>query len=118
MVQLDFFGEVRYCFSYYFRIRHCKDYYEILNLKKDATEAQLKREYRKLALQLHPDKCRAPGATEAFKGALLFHSLSFLFVSSFEGFRLTDLGILLYSITISSVIDWLTVWLQTSILSG
>uniref|UniRef100_A0A914ZH61 J domain-containing protein n=2 Tax=Parascaris TaxID=6254 RepID=A0A914ZH61_PARUN len=49
------------------RIRHCKDYYEILNLKKDATEAQLKREYRKLALQLHPDKCRAPGATEAFK---------------------------------------------------
>uniref|UniRef100_A0A914S7Z6 J domain-containing protein n=1 Tax=Parascaris equorum TaxID=6256 RepID=A0A914S7Z6_PAREQ len=34
---------------------------------KDATEAQLKREYRKLALQLHPDKCRAPGATEAFK---------------------------------------------------
>ncbi|VDK45259.1 unnamed protein product [Anisakis simplex] len=49
------------------RIRHCKDYYEILNLKKDATESQLKREYRKLALQLHPDKCRAPGATEAFK---------------------------------------------------
>lgn len=49
------------------RIRHCKDYYEILNLKKDATESQLKKEYRKLALQLHPDKCRAPGATEAFK---------------------------------------------------
>ncbi|VDN55674.1 unnamed protein product [Dracunculus medinensis] len=49
------------------RIRHCKDYYEILNLKKDACEADMKREYRKLALQLHPDKCRAPGATEAFK---------------------------------------------------
>ncbi|MCP9266176.1 Protein CBR-DNJ-1 [Dirofilaria immitis] len=27
----------------------------------------VEREYRKLALQLHPDKCRAPGATEAFK---------------------------------------------------
>uniref|UniRef100_A0A914WFL8 DUF1977 domain-containing protein n=1 Tax=Plectus sambesii TaxID=2011161 RepID=A0A914WFL8_9BILA len=49
------------------RIRHCKDYYEILNVKKDATEAQLKKEYRKLALQLHPDKCRAPHSTEAFK---------------------------------------------------
>ncbi|VDN06866.1 unnamed protein product [Thelazia callipaeda] len=49
------------------RIRHCKDYYEILNVKKTASEADLKREYRKLALQLHPDKCRAPGATEAFK---------------------------------------------------
>ncbi|EJW86385.1 DnaJ domain-containing protein [Wuchereria bancrofti] len=49
------------------RIRHCKDYYEILNLKKNAKESDLKREYRKLALQLHPDKCRAPGATEAFK---------------------------------------------------
>ncbi|CAJ0918228.1 unnamed protein product, partial [Mesorhabditis belari] len=27
----------------------------------------LKKEYRKLALQLHPDKCHAPHATEAFK---------------------------------------------------
>jgi DnaJ family protein B protein 12 len=52
----------------FFRIRHCKDYYEILNVKKDATEAQLKKEYRKLALQLHPDKCRVPHSTEAFKG--------------------------------------------------
>lgn len=38
----------------------------------------MKREYRKLALQLHPDKCRAPGATEAFKGALLIHYIIFL----------------------------------------
>ncbi|VDN24332.1 unnamed protein product [Gongylonema pulchrum] len=53
--------------GYFFRIRHCKDYYEILNVKKNANETDLKREYRKLALQLHPDKCRAPGATEAFK---------------------------------------------------
>ncbi|MFH4981619.1 hypothetical protein AB6A40_008328 [Gnathostoma spinigerum] len=49
------------------RIRHCKDYYEILNVSKDASDAELKREYRRLALQLHPDKCHAPGATEAFK---------------------------------------------------
>lgn len=50
------------------RIRHCKDYYEILQISKtEFTEALLKKKYRALALKLHPDKCRAPGATEAFK---------------------------------------------------
>ncbi|KAJ1373618.1 DnaJ sub B member 1 [Parelaphostrongylus tenuis] len=49
------------------RIRHCKDYYEILNVSKTATDAEIKREYRRMALQLHPDKCRAPHSTEAFK---------------------------------------------------
>lgn len=43
-------------------------------MKKNASETDLKREYRKLALQLHPDKCRAPGATEAFKGSFRIHS--------------------------------------------
>lgn len=33
-----------------------KDYYKILCLPKDATEAQIKKAYRKLALQWHPDK--------------------------------------------------------------
>jgi hypothetical protein len=51
------------------RIRHCKDYYEILEVTKtEFNEAMLKKKYRELALRLHPDKCKAPGATEAFKG--------------------------------------------------
>ena len=49
-------------------IKKCKDYYEILGVSKEATEAELKKQYKKLALQFHPDKNRAPGASEAFKG--------------------------------------------------
>lgn len=50
------------------RIKQCKDFYEILGVQKDASEDELKRSYRKLALKFHPDKNHAPGATEAFKG--------------------------------------------------
>lgn len=49
------------------RIKKCKDYYEILNVTKEATDTEIKKSYKKLALQLHPDKNKAPGASEAFK---------------------------------------------------
>jgi DnaJ-class molecular chaperone len=50
------------------RIKNCRDFYEILGVPKTATEADLKKAYRKLALQFHPDKNKTSGATEAFKG--------------------------------------------------
>ncbi len=43
------------------------DYYEILGVTKTAPEEEIKRQYRRLALRLHPDKNRAPQATDAFK---------------------------------------------------
>lgn len=57
-------------FFFLCRIKQCKDFYEILGVKKDASEDDLKKSYRKLALKFHPDKNHAPGATEAFKGTL------------------------------------------------
>lgn len=50
-----------------FRIKKCKNYYEVLAVRKDANVEELKKAYRKLALKFHPDKNHAPGATEAFK---------------------------------------------------
>lgn len=65
---------------YLHRIKQCKDFYEILGVQADASEDELKRSYRKLALKFHPDKNHAPGATEAFKGELSFiHSLTIFY---------------------------------------
>lgn len=49
------------------RINKCKDFYEILGVKKDTTDSEIKKAYKKLALQVHPDKNKAPGSVEAFK---------------------------------------------------
>ncbi|KAI8012665.1 hypothetical protein LOK49_LG06G03189 [Camellia lanceoleosa] len=44
-----------------------KDWYGILKIEPTADEASIKKQYRKFALLLHPDKNKFPGATDAFK---------------------------------------------------
>ena len=44
-----------------------KDYYDILNIKKDANKDEIKRGYKKQAIKFHPDKNHSKLAEECFK---------------------------------------------------
>src|SRR5512146_907999 len=50
------------------RTKSNKDYYGILGVSTDATEVEIRKAYRKIALQWHPDRNQGnPEATERFK---------------------------------------------------
>jgi molecular chaperone DnaJ len=44
-----------------------RDYYEVLQVSKSATQDDIKRAFRKLAMQYHPDRNKEPGAEDKFK---------------------------------------------------
>ena len=44
-----------------------RDYYEILGITRDASPDEIKKKYRKLAMEYHPDRNKSPDAAEKFK---------------------------------------------------
>jgi len=44
-----------------------RDYYELLGVGREASEGEIKRAFRRLARELHPDVSEAPDAQERFR---------------------------------------------------
>jgi molecular chaperone DnaJ len=47
-----------------------RDYYEVLGVRRDAREGEIKKAFRRLARELHPDVSEAPDAEERFREAV------------------------------------------------
>ncbi len=65
-----------------------EDYYQLLGVDRDASAEQLKKAYRRLARQLHPDVNPDPGAADRFKAATAAYEV----LSDPEKRQVYDLG--------------------------
>ena len=58
-----------------------RDYYEVLGISKSANESEIKKAYRKLAMQYHPDRNQGDAEAEAkFKEASEAYALSLIHI--------------------------------------
>lgn len=55
-----------------------KDYYKILGISRTASEREIKKAFRKLAVKYHPDKNKEEGAEKKFRD--IAEGSDFLFV--------------------------------------
>lgn len=53
------------------RVLRAKSDYDVLQLEPGADAAAVRRRFREMAVTLHPDKCRLPGASDAFQRLVL-----------------------------------------------
>ena len=57
-----------------------KDYYKVLGIERGASDAEIKKAYRKLAMQFHPDRNKGDEAAEDRSGTPAFFFAGFLAV--------------------------------------
>jgi curved DNA-binding protein CbpA len=49
------------------RILKSSNYFEVLDVERNATKDQIKKSFRELSKMVHPDKCSHPNSTQAFR---------------------------------------------------
>ena len=61
------FGATGLCISALLLVAHCgQDYYDILGVGRDATNKEIRKAFKKLALVHHPDKSKEKDAEQKF----------------------------------------------------